>query len=126
MNYILLSQIKENFTKIVMEKQDLHVFILDDQESSLQKFMQIYGSRTRLNKEYWLLDISSVNNPEEKLQNLSIDLDDDLFWYSNIQNITGHFLEKVMSKLPPNHNFQIISFEFCHPFTILHFCSILE
>ena len=72
MNYVLLPQLKENFTKIFMEKQDLHVFILDDQEFSVQKVMDIYGSRTRLNKEYWLFDVSSVKNPNEKFQNLSL------------------------------------------------------
>ena len=61
-------------TQIITEEQDLHVFILDDQELSLEKFMEIYGSRTRSNKEYWLLDVSFVQNPEEKLENLSLDL----------------------------------------------------
>ena len=36
--------------------------------------MDIYGSRTRSNKEYWLLDVSFVEKPEEKLENLSLDL----------------------------------------------------
>ena len=71
-NYVLLPQLKENFTQILVEKQDLHVFILDDQEYSLQKLMAIYGSRTRLNKEYWLFDVSSVKNPDEKFENLSL------------------------------------------------------
>ena len=47
--------------------------------------MKIYGSRTRLNKEYWLIDVTFVKTPEEKLQNLSLDLDDDLFWFSFIE-----------------------------------------
>ena len=36
--------------------------------------MDIYGSRTRSNKEFWLLDVSLVQKPEEKLENLSLDL----------------------------------------------------
>ena len=36
--------------------------------------MDIYGSRTRSNKEFWLLDVSFVQKPEEKLENLSLDL----------------------------------------------------
>ena len=71
-NYILLPQLTGNFTNIIMEKQDLHVFILDDQELSLQKLIDIYGSRNRLNEEYWLFDVSSVKNPNEKFQNLSL------------------------------------------------------
>ena len=73
--YILLPLLDQrNSTIVITEEQDLHVFILDDQELSLEKFMDIYGSRTRSNKEYWLLDVSFVQKPEEKLQNLSLDL----------------------------------------------------
>ena len=74
--YILLPLLDQmnSTTQIITEEQDLHVFILDDQELSLEKFMEIYGSRTRSNKEYWLLDVSFVQNPEEKLENLSLDL----------------------------------------------------
>ena len=65
---------RNSTTQVITEEQDLHVFILDDQELSLEKFMDIYGSRTRSNKEYWLLDVSFVEEPEEKLRNLSLDL----------------------------------------------------
>ena len=74
--YILLPLLNQmnSTTQIITEEQDLHVFILDDQELSFEKFMDIYGSRTRSNKEYWLLDVSFVQKPEEKLENLSLDL----------------------------------------------------
>ena len=53
---------------MITEEQDLHVCILDNQEFSLKKFMEIYGTRSRANKEYWLLDVSNVQNPKDKLK----------------------------------------------------------
>ena len=80
----------ENFTQIIRREQDLHVFILDEEKSTLQQFMKMFGVRSRSDWEYWLLDVSYVHNPEEKLQDLSLDLDDDLFWYSFIGDIAGY------------------------------------
>ena len=82
-----MPQLDENST-IITKEQDLHVFILDDSEFSLRIFKEIYGSRSRSNKEYWLIDVSYLENPEENLQNLIVDLDDDLFWYSYFGEIT--------------------------------------
>ena len=86
----MLPNLNENFTKIIRREQDLHVFILDEEKSTLQQFMKIFGLRTRSDREYWLLDVSFVHNPEEKIQDLSLDLDDDLFWYSFMGDIAGY------------------------------------
>ena len=88
--YIFLPNLYENFTQIIRREQDLHVFILDEEKSTLQQFMKMFGVRSRSDREYWLLDVSYVHNPEEKLQDLSLDLDDDLFWYSFIGDIAGY------------------------------------
>ena len=80
--YILLPNLNENFTQIIRKDQDLHVFILDGQRSNVEQFKKVFGLRNRSDKEYWLLDISAINNPEERLQDLFMDLDDDLIWFS--------------------------------------------
>ena len=67
--------------------QDLIVFIPDesDIDSHIEKFIGWFNQRKRNNKEYWLLDISSLSTIKkeikETLNNLKLDLDDDLFWF---------------------------------------------
>ena len=74
----------ENSTKFV--DQDLQVYILDDGnlEDSLDQFIYIYNQRSRTNNEFWLLDVSSfpsIKDAKNQLNNLTLDLDDDLFLY---------------------------------------------
>ena len=52
----MLPKLDENSTKPFKDNKALHVFIFDDQETTLQKCMDMYGSRTKNNKEYWLFD----------------------------------------------------------------------
>ena len=52
----MLPKLEENSTKLIKDNTALHVFIFDDQDATLQKCMNMYGSRTRNNKEYWLFD----------------------------------------------------------------------
>ena len=52
----MLPKLDENSTKSIKDNEALHVFIFDDQETTLQKCMNMYGSRTKNNKEYWLFD----------------------------------------------------------------------
>ena len=65
--------------------QDLIVFIPDesDIDSHIEKFIGWFNQRKRINKEYWLLDITSLNTKTRgRLDNLKLDLDDDLFWFA--------------------------------------------
>ena len=65
--------------------QDLIVFIPDesDIDSHIEKFIGWFYHRKRNNKEYWLLDITSLNTKaRSRLDNLKLDLDDDLFWFA--------------------------------------------
>ena len=67
--------------------ENLKVFVPDesDPEKSINIFMELYSSRSRSDQEYWLLDISLWTSPYKvmsKLNNLSLDLDDDLYFYS--------------------------------------------
>lgn len=54
---------------------------LDGKEIMLQRFINIFNNRNRARKDYWLLDISSLEEPESQLEDLDLDLDDDLFWF---------------------------------------------
>ena len=56
----MLPKLDENSTHTIKDDEELHVFILDDQETTIQKCLKIYGSRTRINKEYWLFDTTNV------------------------------------------------------------------
>ena len=78
--------------------QDLQVYILDDGnlEDSLDQFIDIYNQRSRTNNEFWLLDISAFPSNEDlrnKLNNLTLDLDDDLFLYKIKQSQTDYGIE---------------------------------
>ena len=71
------------------QDQDLHIFIPDDKNLDLRVFIDLYSSRKRSDKEYWLLDVSSIENVFEELQDLSLDLDDDLYLYSKNMSSSG-------------------------------------
>ena len=71
--------------------RDLMVFVPDEShiDSHIEKFIELFAQRERTNKEYWLLDITSLSalkaETKDRLDNLKLDFDDDLFWfeYSN-------------------------------------------
>ena len=75
----------ENLEKLVFQNQDLHVFVLsaNDLLSSFETFKRIFNDRKRSRKEYWILDISYSNDPEQLLEELYLDLDDDLYLFEN-------------------------------------------
>ena len=64
--------------------QDLMVFVADesDIEGCIKKFIEWFNQRKKNNREYWLLDITSIKTEtKDKLNKLKLDLDDDLFWF---------------------------------------------
>ena len=70
--------------------ENLKIYIPDESNlgKSLQQFIQLYSTRSRADRDYWLLDVSSwksVNDVTEELRELPLDLDDDLFLYSKQQ-----------------------------------------
>ena len=66
--------------------KDLHVFIPNDQRltESLDHLFGLYDMRTRKNRDFWLLDLSNINETsreliDTKLRDLpGLDFDDDL------------------------------------------------
>ena len=71
--------------------ENLKIYIPDESnlEKSLEQFVQLYSTRSRADREYWLLDVSSwqsVNDVTEELRDLPLDLDDDLFLFSKLKD----------------------------------------
>ena len=71
--------------------ENLKIYIPDETnlEKSLEQFVQLYSTRSRADREYWLLDVSSwqsVNDVTEELRDLPLDLDDDLFLFSKLKD----------------------------------------
>ena len=68
--------------------RDLVVFVPDESQidSHIETFIELFDQRERTNKEYWLLDITSLSTlTKDRLNDLKLDFDDDLLWfeYSN-------------------------------------------
>ena len=74
--------------------KDLHVFVKnqDQVDQSVKTFKELYSTRTRKSREFWLLDISewTKKDSEDELNNqirsdfvdMPLDLDDDLYFFS--------------------------------------------
>ena len=78
-NIFLAFEKRNKLDDIKQEDKDLHVFIPD--ESSLENFKHLYSKRTRLSFEFWLLDVTDIEQ-KDFLETLpTLDIDDDLFLY---------------------------------------------
>ena len=73
--------------------ESLNVFILNDKTEeemteSLQLFVEIYSSRKRTDREFWLLDTTHLQADKgnegifDELKELKLDLDDDLYLFN--------------------------------------------
>ena len=92
--------------------ENLKVFVPDESnlEKSIHIFIELYSTRTRADQEYWLLDISSWTSPYKvisQLNNLSLDLDDDLYFYS--------YKSELNMTLKTDLNLKIWEFYEIHP-----------
>ena len=73
--------------------KDLHVVILNNLkfDESLERFFDLFATRTRTNREYWLLDLTRVNISVKEVVNTklkklaTLDLDDDLYLLEKIK-----------------------------------------
>ena len=82
-NIFLAFEKQNNLDDIKQEDKDLHVFIPDESslEESLEDFKHLYSKRTRLSFEFWLLDVTDIEQ-KDFLETLpTLDIDDDLFLY---------------------------------------------
>ena len=83
-------QIKDNLQNVVFHDKSLVVYILDDNgiEESVNNLIALLSTRSRLNKEYWLLDVTSFAQTEKAISvlNLPLDLDDEFYLFSQEKN----------------------------------------
>ena len=92
----VIPSLVENFSQILMTNEDLHIFLPDNKdkkslEISIEFFLDIYSLRGNSRKEHWLLDISYWDGSQEAandLEDLPTDLDDDLYWYTYLDQET--------------------------------------
>ena len=85
-SFQFIPEIDQNVS-LSRDPQDLIVFVPDESEIDdyVDKFIGWFNQRKRTNKEFWLLDITSLGTIEEakeRLKNLKLDLDDDLYWFA--------------------------------------------
>ena len=83
----MLPKLDLNSTKPIKDNEALHVFIFDDQETTLQKCMNMYGSRTKNNKEYWLFDTTKGIDSRIALITCSL-------LYTNLKSLDFSYLLK--------------------------------
>ena len=108
--------------------EHLNIYIPDNSnlEKSINYFVKLYSMRTRSDREYWLLDVSSlvIGNPDEdsslnnaikNLKDLPLDLDDDLFFYSYDQHHHSNNNNKEDDNLGGGDYISIWEFYEIHP-----------
>ena len=92
---------------VIFHDKSLVVYILNNFniEESIDDLVALTSTRSRLNKEYWLLDVTSFARIEEAISslNLPLDLDDEFYLFSQGKN--GSFINiwefyKVQPSLP--------------------------
>ena len=74
-----------------LKDEDLHIFVLDNMnlEKSIEILQNCMRKRERLNREMWLIDVStmeSVENATEALNSLDLDIDDDILLFKKQEN----------------------------------------
>ena len=87
-------EIKDILQSVIFHDKSLVVYILDDNdvEKSIHNLIALLSTRSRLNKENWLLDVTSFATIEEamSLLNLPLDLNDEFYLFSQEEN--GRFI----------------------------------
>ena len=96
-SFKFIQEVDQNIS-LSKDPQDLVVFIPDEYEidDHVEKFLGWFNQRKRTNKEFWLFDITFLGTIElakEMLKNLKLDLDDDLYCFSNSKE--GIYLYEV-------------------------------
>ena len=81
-----------------LAKEDLHIYIID--ASRLNQSIEILENeierRTRNDKEFWYIDISSlqtISNAQSMLNGLPLDIDDDIFLFMFIDGDSAKIWE---------------------------------
>ena len=74
-----------------MMKEDIHIYMIDSKNlmQSIEILEQKIKKRTRLDKEFWFIDISdlkTMKNAKLMLDNLPLDIDDDIYAFKFANN----------------------------------------
>ena len=96
----------------------LHVFVPDENKiaESMDKFFTMFNSRSRANREFWLLDVSSLmlkfNDVfgGELMKNLKVDLDDDFYTFSSSSDNDQIIQINEVYKIRQNFEFIILPY----------------
>ena len=80
--YLIFEKLN-NHNDIKQQDKDLHVFVPDQSslDESLVYFQFLYSKRTRLSFEFWLLDVTNIEQKDFLDTLPTLDIDDDLFLY---------------------------------------------
>ncbi len=94
--------------------QDLHIFLFDDNnlESSVAFLEDLIMAKKRTDVETWLVDITSLNDIDtasKTLSKLSLDLDDNMFWYLEMPDMSKLDLWEVY-RIHPSKSLTIMSY----------------
>ena len=72
--------VRNDSQKFTNLPEDLHIFISDFNQF-VQPLQDIFSKRSKMSKEFWLVNVSNVKKINKQLHDLDIDLDDDLYFY---------------------------------------------
>ena len=105
--FSFLFQNENIFTKNgLLAEEDLHIYIIDpnNQMQSITILEQEMEKRTRKDKEFWFIDISTletIENVKIMLNNLLLDIDDDVYIFK-FSNNTFVDIWEIYKFLPKN------------------------
>ena len=89
----------QKFSKL---PEDLHIFISDFNQF-VEPLQNIFSKRSKMSKEFWLVNTSNVKTLNNQLNNLNIDLDDDLYFYeqsSEKKSVEMWEVYRIHQKIP--------------------------
>ena len=89
----------QKFSKL---PEDLHIFISDFNQF-VEPLQNIFSKRSKMSKEFWLVNTSNVKTLNNQLNNLNIDLDDDLYFYeqnSKKKSVEMWEVYRIHQKIP--------------------------
>ena len=89
-SYLYQSPKNDSNMSLRLKDEDLHIYIIDKNnlKSSIKMLESLISKRTRLNKEFWMVDISALKNLENTelmLNGLELDIDDDILLYKAME-----------------------------------------
>ena len=101
-----------NLTGSLKSQEDLHVFIPNN-PGSLVILTALLRIRTRIDQEFWLVDITpwkTVENAAQALKDLKVDIDDNLYWYIPSPDLTSILIWEAYRISPSQKGLTVLYF----------------